>query len=120
MYRLYFYIKMTLTHCLSLSLVLILLLVIVAGAVQPESSGLGGGGFMTVRQSNGSVHVINFREKAPGEASEDMFNSNSTFSSKVSHLVYTINQKLHVHHHNNVGIESKSLASTCVVSVYVD
>ncbi len=57
------------------------------GAVQPESSGLGGGGFMTIRQSNGSVYIINFREKAPSGATEDMFHSNSYLSSRVSIII---------------------------------
>ena len=42
------------------------------GVVYAESSGIGGGGFMVVRLANGSVYALNFREKAPAAATEDM------------------------------------------------
>ena len=53
------------------------------GVVHAESSGIGGGGFMLIRSTNGSLHAINFREMAPLAATEDMFHSNSTISRKV-------------------------------------
>ena len=43
------------------------------GVVQPGGSGLGGGGFLLVRQKNGSVHALDFRETAPQRARADMF-----------------------------------------------
>ncbi|CAD6593900.1 MAG: hypothetical protein ASARMPRED_008177 [Alectoria sarmentosa] len=43
-------------------------------------SGLGGGGFMIVRGSNGSYEFIDFREKAPAAAFTDMYNNNSDLS----------------------------------------
>ncbi|KAL8042127.1 hypothetical protein ABFX02_09G030700 [Erythranthe guttata] len=43
------------------------------GVVGPSYSGLGGGGFMLVRSSNGSSQVFDMREMAPGQASKDMF-----------------------------------------------
>jgi gamma-glutamyltranspeptidase len=49
-----------------------------SGAVQPESSGIGGGGFMTVRLNNGSVFALNFRETAPLAADENMFDGNAS------------------------------------------
>lgn len=49
-----------------------------SGAVHVESSGIGGGGFMTIRLNNGSVYTMNFRETAPQAATEDMFHSNSS------------------------------------------
>lgn len=48
------------------------------GVVHAESSGIGGGGFMTVRLANGSVYALNFRETAPMGATEDMFHANAT------------------------------------------
>ncbi|KAK9760582.1 hypothetical protein K7432_015257 [Basidiobolus ranarum] len=43
------------------------------GTVNSFSSGIGGGGFMTIRTSNGTVDFINFRETAPAGASTEMF-----------------------------------------------
>lgn len=54
------------------------------GVVHAESSGIGGGGFMTVRESNGEVHTLLFREKAPKAANKDMFNGNGTLTRIVS------------------------------------
>jgi gamma-glutamyltranspeptidase len=42
------------------------------GVVHPQSSGIGGGGFMLV-YDKGSVRTINFRETAPAAASQDMY-----------------------------------------------
>ena len=57
------------------------------GVVQPESSGLGGGGFMLVHLSNGSTYAINFRETAPMAATEDMFHSDPSLAEKVRVLM---------------------------------
>ena len=38
------------------------------------ASGIGGGGFMVVREGNGRSKAYNFREAAPGNASRDMYN----------------------------------------------
>ena len=53
------------------------------GVVHAESSGLGGGGFMVVRLSNGSVYSLNFRETAPANANWNMFHSDYRLSRKV-------------------------------------
>ena len=53
------------------------------GVVHAESSGIGGGGFMVVREANGAVHAINFRETAPKDATTDMYHSNSSLSERV-------------------------------------
>jgi gamma-glutamyltranspeptidase / glutathione hydrolase len=41
--------------------------------VHPAAGNLGGGGFMLVRMSNGTVHFIDFREKAPAAATANMY-----------------------------------------------
>jgi gamma-glutamyltranspeptidase/glutathione hydrolase len=41
--------------------------------VHPEAGNIGGGGFMLLRKSAGEVHFIDFREKAPGHATADMY-----------------------------------------------
>lgn len=56
------------------------------GVVHAESSGIGGGGFMVVRDTNGSVHAINFRETAPGAATIDMYHSDPSLSERVCQL----------------------------------
>jgi gamma-glutamyltranspeptidase/glutathione hydrolase len=43
-------------------------------------SGIGGGGFMIVRGSNGSYEFIDFRETAPAAAFQDMYNNNTNLS----------------------------------------
>ena len=37
--------------------------------VHPQAGNIGGGGFMLLRQANGDVHFLDFREKAPKAAS---------------------------------------------------
>ncbi|KAG8525933.1 uncharacterized protein KY384_000695 [Bacidia gigantensis] len=46
------------------------------GVIGMYHSGLGGGGFMIVRGSNGSYEFIDFRETAPAAAFEDMYKDN--------------------------------------------
>jgi gamma-glutamyltranspeptidase/glutathione hydrolase len=41
--------------------------------VHPQAGNLGGGGFLLLRTSTGETHFIDFREKAPAAASEDMY-----------------------------------------------
>ncbi|MEM6377355.1 MAG: gamma-glutamyltransferase, partial [Bacteroidota bacterium] len=41
--------------------------------VYPRAGNIGGGGFMVFRQSDGSIDAIDYREKAPGAASRDMY-----------------------------------------------
>jgi gamma-glutamyltranspeptidase/glutathione hydrolase len=43
-------------------------------------SGIGGGGFMLVRSSNGTYEFIDFRETAPAAAFENMYEANSNLS----------------------------------------
>ncbi|MSP55044.1 MAG: gamma-glutamyltransferase [Myxococcales bacterium] len=44
-----------------------------SGVVQPSGSGLGGGGFALVVQSDGSATFLDFRETAPAAATRDMY-----------------------------------------------
>ncbi|MBE0676551.1 MAG: gamma-glutamyltransferase [Bacteroidales bacterium] len=39
----------------------------------PTAGNIGGGGFMVIRLNDGSLDAIDFREKAPGAASRDMY-----------------------------------------------
>jgi gamma-glutamyltranspeptidase / glutathione hydrolase len=39
----------------------------------PEAGNIGGGGFMVIRTKDGIADAIDFREKAPGNASRDMY-----------------------------------------------
>lgn len=41
--------------------------------VYPVAGNIGGGGFMVVRMSDGATNTLDFREKAPGAASRDMY-----------------------------------------------
>lgn len=41
--------------------------------VHPQAGNLGGGGFLLLRNSTGETHFIDFREKAPASASENMY-----------------------------------------------
>ena len=43
------------------------------GVYNPQASGIGGGTFMMIRASNGSVEVIDARELAPAGASTNMY-----------------------------------------------
>lgn len=43
------------------------------GVVNPVSSGLGGGAFITVRLANGTAAFYDARETAPAAATEDMY-----------------------------------------------
>ncbi|TVY22106.1 Glutathione hydrolase proenzyme [Lachnellula hyalina] len=50
------------------------------GVVGMYHSGVGGGGFMTVRSPKGEYEFIDFREMAPGAAFESMYSSNINLS----------------------------------------
>ena len=41
--------------------------------VHPAAGNLAGGGFLLLRQANGDVHFLDFREKAPAKASAGMY-----------------------------------------------
>ena len=41
--------------------------------VHPQAGNLGGGGFMLLRKADGKTHFIDFREKAPAAATENMY-----------------------------------------------
>lgn len=45
---------------------------------RPDSTGLGGGGFMIARMHDGAIIVQDFRETAPAAATADMFTSAAT------------------------------------------
>lgn len=41
--------------------------------VHPEAGNIGGGGFLLLREKNGTSHCLDFREKAPAAAREKMY-----------------------------------------------
>ncbi|MBI3476768.1 MAG: gamma-glutamyltransferase [Acidobacteria bacterium] len=41
--------------------------------VYPQAGNIGGGGFLLLRKASGEVHFIDFREKAPAAATENMY-----------------------------------------------
>ncbi len=41
--------------------------------VHPQAGNLGGGGFMLIRMNDGAVHFLDYREKAPAKATENMY-----------------------------------------------
>jgi gamma-glutamyltranspeptidase/glutathione hydrolase len=41
--------------------------------VHPQAGNLGGGGFLLLRKASGEVHFVDFREKAPAAATENMY-----------------------------------------------
>ena len=41
--------------------------------VHPQAGNIGGGGFMLIRMADGKVHFVDFREKAPAAATENMY-----------------------------------------------
>lgn len=43
------------------------------GVAEPNASGIGGGGFMLIRSEDGTSAFVNFREKAPANASPAMW-----------------------------------------------
>ena len=58
----------------------------VLAVTHPYAGNLGGGGFMLIRMADGRASFIDFREKAPGRASHDMYldaNRNPTNESVV-------------------------------------
>jgi gamma-glutamyltranspeptidase / glutathione hydrolase len=45
----------------------------VLAVVHPQAGNLGGGGFMLIRMNDGTVHFIDYREKAPAAATANMY-----------------------------------------------
>ncbi len=39
----------------------------------PEAGNIGGGGFMLIREADGTTDLVDYREKAPLKASENMY-----------------------------------------------
>jgi gamma-glutamyltranspeptidase / glutathione hydrolase len=45
----------------------------VLAVVHPQAGNLGGGGFMLIRTAGGAAHFVDYREKAPSKATENMY-----------------------------------------------
>ncbi|MFT4570362.1 MAG: gamma-glutamyltranspeptidase/glutathione hydrolase [Hyphomicrobiaceae bacterium] len=59
--------------------------ILVTGVVNPSSSGLGGGGFMTVWIADpGTAHVLDYRESAPLSAHRDLYIRNGKADTQAS------------------------------------
>jgi gamma-glutamyltranspeptidase/glutathione hydrolase len=54
--------------------------------VHPEAGNIGGGGFMVIRSSDGSVQALDYRETAPARATRDMYRSAGEDASVTGHL----------------------------------
>jgi len=54
--------------------------------VEPNASGLGGGGFATIRLKDGQIVCWDFREMAPASATKDLFSSEQAEKEKWSEL----------------------------------
>ena len=52
--------------------------------VHPEAGNIGGGGFMVIRNREGAVTTIDYREKAPGRATRNMYTDAFGRSSELS------------------------------------
>ena len=53
--------------------------------VEPNASGIGGGGFMVIRMADtGKVVALDYREEAPSEATKDMYSSEKAKADKIS------------------------------------
>ncbi|KAL9543337.1 hypothetical protein MBANPS3_008159 [Mucor bainieri] len=50
------------------------------GVINSFATGIGGGGFMLIRDANGEYDFIDFRETAPSASTEDMYAGNGTLS----------------------------------------
>ncbi len=58
-------------------------------AVLPAAGNIGGGGFLVHRSNDGEIRALDYREKAPGAATRDMFlddNGKVTESAVIGHL----------------------------------
>lgn len=51
---------------------------------RPQSTGIGGGGFMIFRKKDGSTYAIDFRERAPLKATPDMYIQNGKGNTRLS------------------------------------
>lgn len=57
--------------------------------VDPEAGNIGGGGFMLIRLASGEAYLLDYRERAPGRATRDMFlgpDGKATNGSQVGYL----------------------------------
>ena len=55
------------------------------GVSQPQSCGIGGGGFMVYRGADGETASLDFREKAPAAITADAFQGDGIYTAYTSH-----------------------------------
>lgn len=58
------------------------------------NSGISGGGFALVRLPNNTYEMVDFRERAPGSASENMFVNNKNASQVGGRAMYVVKNDL--------------------------
>lgn len=51
---------------------------------RPQSTGIGGGGFLVFRQADGKTYAVDFRERAPIKATKDMYIINGKADTNLS------------------------------------
>jgi gamma-glutamyltranspeptidase / glutathione hydrolase len=54
--------------------------------VHPEAGNIGGGGFMIIRNQDGTAQALDYRETAPARATRDMYRSGDPEASVTGHL----------------------------------
>ena len=78
------------------------------GVIGMYHSGLGGGGFMLVRGSDGEYEFIDFRETAPAAAFQDMYKNNTNASIYGGLARYALNDGNDSNKHRVLTLEQRS------------
>lgn len=78
------------------------------GVIGMYHSGIGGGGFMLVRGSDGEYEFIDFRETAPAAAFQDMYKNNTNASIYGGLARYALSDGNESNKHQMLTIEQRS------------
>lgn len=90
------------------------------GVIGMYHSGIGGGGFMLVRDKHGKYETIDYRETAPAAASQDMYKQNPN-ASVYGGLAVAVPSELKGldHLHRKYGVRSHACPSPAPQSLTV-